>query len=977
MINIDKLKNVSVLELLNKYKGKNPYLKKLRKEYMKGKVAFTNTQVKYISEFHNVDPHKVERVIAITEYLGLELQKKYSIKFVPEKILIGFILADTDKAFHIYGKLKKNQENYQMYWLPKTQVLDDPYWEEPNVEVDFDKYVELDNKNRTPYEHQKSGIKFLLSRKGAILADDMGLGKSYMSIVAALESGAERILVVCPSAVKINWEREINCFDDQTVIINGKKWDTSKFTIINYDILKNFHTTKDKRTSKEYIKKGGLINNHLVDAKFDLVIIDEAHNLKNYKSIRGKIMSELIVKYGIERTWLLTGTPVANKPMDFYNLLKLVGSPLVENFNFFAKRYCDGKTFWKKFKNGKSRKIWLTDGASNLNELAAKTKNIIIRRKKEDVLDMPEKTISTIYHELTPKQIKEYTNIWEEYLIERKKKKKRGAVEKDLVELILLRKYIALETIPKTIEMIENAIEQGNKVIVFTNFQDEMDVLYDHFKKIAVKHNGKMSGINKQISVDRFQEDDNVKLFIGNVISAGVGITLTAATTVIFNSLYWVPGNILQAIDRCIFKGQLVMTNNGYVSIEDIKIGDMVYSHEGNFKKVVNTHSHLERKKLRVDIDAFGFNNTLATTHDHKIYVYNKEFDSFNWVEAGKLDIKNELLTLKSNKQPSQRKEFITLTKHSSNTFINNWGVEQRKSGVILPEQVELSNDLLYAFGFYVADGWSTDGLLKNGAGINVVQKIDNKKMYDAAEYIMNIFRYSFGFEKHSEYIDKKNAKTCMIYNTELALNFLGWFGKGAYNKQFPDWVDELNNEQLKSLLDGYYHGDGHQRKNTQQATTASSKLMSQLMRYNANLGRGVSLQITNTGYYSIEYTIDPNKKNRIYEYSGYILYPIKSLHISRPVKGEDRVYDLSVEDDHSFIVGNYNVHNCYRIGQENNVSVYFNIFKNTIDERIWERLFSKTGIIETILNGEQESNIFVADDSNNEDELDKIIDDE
>lgn len=555
MIEFDNLKSIKALGLLNKYEGKNPYLKKLQYTQLKSGINLTDTQAQYIIDYHDKDPVMINRVINITEYFGEELHKAYKITFVPKKILIQFILAETTNAYHVYGKLKQNQEKSEMYWVPKTQVLDDPYWEEPNIEVDFQKYIEMDKLNRKPYAHQETGIKFLLTRNGCILADDMGTGKTYMSTVAALESGAKKILVVCPSSLKINWEREINCFDSDTSIISSKEWNPAKFTIINFEILKNFHTPKDKRTPED--EAANLVMNQIKDHEFDLVIVDEAHNLKNHKSVRGQIMTELAVTHGIEKVWLLTGTPVANRPMDFYNLLKLIKSPIVNNFHHYALRYCDGKTFWQKFKNGKKRKIWITDGASNLEELSQKTRNIILRRKKEDVLDMPEKTITTIYHELTAGEVLNYENLWEEYLLERKSKKKRGAVERDLVELILLRQFIAKQTIKKTIEMIDNAIEQDTKVIVFTNFNEEQDEIYDHYRKVAVRHNGSMNGTAKQMSVDNFQNDPNVKVFIGNIKSAGVGITLTAASTVIFNSIDWVPGNVLQAIDRAYRIGQL------------------------------------------------------------------------------------------------------------------------------------------------------------------------------------------------------------------------------------------------------------------------------------------------------------------------------------------------------------------------------------------------------------------------------------
>lgn len=571
MINLEDLKGHSALSLLENYSGINPYLLKLKNEYLKNnKILLTENQSKYILENYNREPQYINRVIGITKYLGEELQKQDALSFTPEKVLIEFILAETDKSFHIYGKLKQNQKESKMYWLPKTQVTDDPYFEPINVEVDFEKYNKvLAKQGKKLYKHQEEGIKFLLSRNGCILADDMGLGKSIQSIIAALESGAKKILVVCPSSAKINWEREINVFCDKTAIIEGRRWNQAKFTIINFDILKNFHTlveNKRQLTPEEL----STVSRDLANAKFDLAIIDEAHYLKNNDSIRGKIMVELAVKHGIQKVWLLTGTPVANRPMDFFNLLKIIKSPMAENWKHYAVRYCDARKFYRTLKNGQKKQIWLTDGASNLDELAAKTKNIILRRLKTEVLDMPDKVITPMYHRLDAKQWKEYEALWEEYLERRLVEgKKNGNLQRDLVELILLRQFIAEVAIPHTIEMVENAIELGRKVIIFTSFNEEQDILAEHFGKIAVRHNGSMSAKEKQRSVDAFQKNAKTKVFIGNIQSAGVAITLTEATVVVFNSFSWVTGDNEQAEDRAFRIGQKNDVNVYYQLFED------------------------------------------------------------------------------------------------------------------------------------------------------------------------------------------------------------------------------------------------------------------------------------------------------------------------------------------------------------------------------------------------------------------------
>lgn len=556
MIDINKIKSRQVYILLTNYVGKNPHILKLQREYLRTRKAnLTENQINYINQFHDKEPIRLNKVVKIAELLGTELQKKYNLSFVPEKILIEFMLADAEKTYHIIGKLTTKQDS-QMYLLPKSLVMDDPYFVEINIDVDFDKYNEtlLEKRGYSLLPFQETGVKFLLGRKGAILADDMGVTKTLQSVVAAIESGAEKVLIICPSSVKINWEREINTFSNQTCIVEGRRWSQCKFTIINYDILKNFHTVGDGKTGPD--EPAIELSRELVNSFFDLVIIDEAHNLCNKDSIRGQIVSELCVKYGIPTVWLLSGTPVTNRPMNFYNLLKLIKSPIADNWNHYVKRYCAGRQITKTLKNGRKKKIWLTDGASNLDELQIKAKNVVLRRLKSEVLDLPEKLITNVYNKLSDASIKEYEGLWDAYIEERKRLKKKGTIERELVELGLLKKFIAMESIPSTIELAKEAIEQGEKVLIFATFTDELKELEEAFGNDCVVHHGGMSERDKQFSVDAFQNNPKVKVFIGNVISAGVGITLTAGSTTIFNSYSWVPGINHQCEDRTYRMGQ-------------------------------------------------------------------------------------------------------------------------------------------------------------------------------------------------------------------------------------------------------------------------------------------------------------------------------------------------------------------------------------------------------------------------------------
>lgn len=548
------MKKVGVMTLLEQYQGNNPHIKYMKARVEKGVVkTLSDSDTDYLRRNYDFQPRRINRVVGLSGYFSEQLKIQNNLPFTPNRILVTTVIGQTEKAFHVYAKLTQKQPAATLMWLPKTQVLDDLLFTEKEVEVDFAKYDAILSKyGKTLYQHQKEGIKFLLGRDSSILADDMGLAKTMQSIIAALESGSKKILVICPSSLKLNWKREISVFCEDVAICRGVLWDEAKFTIVNYDILKNFHTIKENDSEID----PRLMNTEIINAKFDHIIIDEAHYLKDHKTMRGKLVNDIVKELGVKKVWLLTGTPVANRPMDYYNLLKLIKDPTADNWVYYATHFCQGRQLTKKV--GKTiKKIWKTDGSANLDELRERTKHRFLRRLKTDVLDMPDKVLTPVYYELTDDERKKYEQLYDEYLMARKEQgKSNRGLRREMVEIVLLRQFIALKMIPYTIEFVESVLEEGRKVIIFTTFTEELETLMAHFGKMAVKHNGQMSDKDKQDSVDRFQTEKSVKVFVGNIKSAGVGITLTEGTVEVFNSFDWVPGNNEQAEDRSYRIGQ-------------------------------------------------------------------------------------------------------------------------------------------------------------------------------------------------------------------------------------------------------------------------------------------------------------------------------------------------------------------------------------------------------------------------------------
>lgn len=360
------------------------------------------------------------------------------------------------------------------------------------------------------------------------------------AVIGALESGARKILIVCPASLKINWEREIKNYSDRKVlIVEGRKWGhTFDFYIINYDIIKNYHTTDKSEDSDDY--------KLLVNTNFDLAIVDEAHYISNTTANRTRLLNDVLGT--IPKVWLLTGTPMTSRPINYFNLLKIVDSPLTLNWQTYVKRYCKGF----QFKVG-NRKVWNTSGASNLDELRELTKNQVLRRIKTDILDLPEKIVTPVFLELNSKM---YNEELEEFVRITKEKKEEDTISITLNRLMKVRQLISYEKIPYTCELIDKCIEQGKKVIVLTNFTMTLDMIHEKYKKNSVVLDGRMSKDRRQESVDRFQNEDKVKVFIGNIKAAGVGITLTAAEVVIMNDLSFVPADHSQGEDRAYRYGQ-------------------------------------------------------------------------------------------------------------------------------------------------------------------------------------------------------------------------------------------------------------------------------------------------------------------------------------------------------------------------------------------------------------------------------------
>ena len=550
------------ISILENYSGANNYILGLKVKLDKNSKFYpTRSQSEYIINNHSKTPLVAKKWVVLDSYFANKIADERLMMTIPEKIWIEKLLAEKDKAYHIWGKFSEEDPLTEM-WIPKVAIIKDNKVE--IAEVDYTKYS-----HRPPLEHQKVAIEELLKNKKYILADDMGLGKPTSTIIASLEMGVKKILIICPASLKINWQREYQLYSEKTsYVCEGKNYsEESDIVIMNYDIIKNFHDSKDRK------------NSIIMKSNFDLVIIDEAHYIQNVQAQRTKLINDLV--RDIDRLWLLTGTPMTSRPINYFNLLSLVDSPVAKNWMAYVVRYCSGY----QFRVG-PRKVWNVMGASNLEELRDRTGATVLRRLKEDVLDLPEKIITPVYLRLRSKLYEEVMGDYYNWYEKNPEESKNLSIQ--FTKLTQVRQVIAEEKTQHTIELAENIVEQGKKVIIFCNFTKSLETIVNHFGKSAVRLDGSMNKTQRQDSVDRFQEDDNVKVFVGNIKAAGVGITLTAAEAVIMNDLSFLPSDHSQSEDRAYRYGQ---KNNVlvYYPIFENTIEGIIYDILNNKKRIIAT----------------------------------------------------------------------------------------------------------------------------------------------------------------------------------------------------------------------------------------------------------------------------------------------------------------------------------------------------------------------------------------------------
>ncbi|XP_050239571.1 uncharacterized protein LOC126688785 isoform X3 [Quercus robur] len=453
----------------------------------------------------------------------------------------------------------------------------------PDLRDRYDRMPSFIESKLLPF--QRDGVRFVLQHGGRVLlADEMGLGKTLQAIaVSACIRDSWPVLILTPSSLRLHWastiQQWLNIPPSDILVVLSQCGGSNR---AGYTIVSS--------STKGCIRLDGLFNiisydvvpklqNLLMASEFKVVIADESHFLKNAQAKRTTASVPVIkkAKYAI----LLSGTPALSRPIELFKQLEALYPDVYKNVHEYGNRYCKGGIFG------------IYQGASNHEELHNLIKaTVMIRRLKKDVLtELPVKRRQQVFLELAEKDMKQINALFCE--LEVVKGKIKACQSKEEVDSLkfnqknLINKIYtssAEAKIPAVLDYLGTVIEAGCKFLIFAHHQPMIDSIYQFLlkKKVGcIRIDGGTPAASRQALVTDFQEKDATRAAVLSIKAGGVGLTLTAASTVIFAELSWTPGDLIQAEDRAHRIGQVSAVNIYYLlandTVDDI-IWDVVQS---------------------------------------------------------------------------------------------------------------------------------------------------------------------------------------------------------------------------------------------------------------------------------------------------------------------------------------------------------------------------------------------------------------
>lgn len=459
----------------------------------------------------------------------------------------------------------------------------------PDIDIsDIDQYVQAGS---SLYAHQIDFLKYAKSRagKGFILSDCMGLGKTievmnYAMYMRKAYGYRHCLVICCVNSAKYSWQDDIekhtngveNAYilgtrrkrkggfryntdgaDKVEDLRTGHMYGDTSAPKLPYFLITNIEALRT-RSGKNYTLVEEIIN-MAEHNELQMIAIDEVHKNMSPKSAQGKLVLEIKKRTHNAIEWIpMTGTPIVNKPTDVFTPLKLVNGHSIKSFWQWSQQFC-------VFGGYGGHEIMAYKNIPFLKDMLQKN---ILRRRKEDVLDLPPKIYFTEYVENTPTQQRLYSSI-EDYMWEHQDSILESM--NPLTEMLRLRQvndspelidntiqvdddYITKNAkLARLLEIVDEIVERGEKVVIFSNWVETLKTVYkilsQRYKTACFT--GSMSEESRQKHKRVFINNPNYKVMIGTIGALGVNHTLTVASNVIFLSEPWTAADKTQAEDRC------------------------------------------------------------------------------------------------------------------------------------------------------------------------------------------------------------------------------------------------------------------------------------------------------------------------------------------------------------------------------------------------------------------------------------------
>ena len=444
-------------------------------------------------------------------------------------------------------ELVNNISNYEIKLTGELSALEEK--KVPNIDFKF---------KTKPFDHQIDGFNYGLTHDKWLLGDQPGLGKTWQVITIAVAKkqmyGYKHCLIICGvNGLKWNWVEEIHKHSDEDCHVLGQRINKRGKTVIksnadkvadiqNIDNLPYFIITniESLRDDKILLPLKSLCDNGTID----MIAFDECHKAKNYASQQGKGLLKLNAPNKIA----MTGTPLLNTPLDLYTILKWLDYEK-HSFYAFKNHYCIMGGYGG----------YQIMGYQNINELREVLNEMMLRRLKKDVLDLPEKLYVNEYVEMNREQEKIYTEILDDLRLNVDKIARSPNPLSQLIRLRQATGYTGILSsdiqvsakLDRMEDIVEEAVANDKKVIIFSNWTDITDEVLKRLKRFnPATITGKVKDSELTYQKEKFQEDTTCKVIVGTTPKMGTGYTLTAGTIVIFLDEPWTDGDKEQAIDR-------------------------------------------------------------------------------------------------------------------------------------------------------------------------------------------------------------------------------------------------------------------------------------------------------------------------------------------------------------------------------------------------------------------------------------------